>query len=810
MKKFLIILMVLACASVVFGDTLTYGPDYYRKNLRTILSGSTTSDPLYLFINEVDGTLAGTTSVPALYFEPTATGSAPTAVEGLMFYDTTTGTVKYRNNASAWISLTGLAAGAAGTLDDSYNSGYSIDVDGSPVTLTVSDNDNNVALAITQNDATNNVDGMSITMASSNTGDALYINGVTGSTDIRGDTWNIANTSILTLKNGDAIDNSTTDDIFQFTSNDKEDFSIDLSGTNIIGFSSDTSAITLEFNALDRLTGIEDITFDAEAANITLTGDANTEDLTISQAGTVDCSLILSSAGSITDALSLITTDAVGVIKISSSDILDVDAVDHMNFDISGASSDFRVDSAAGSVYLEGAEAVGNAIVIDASNGAGGIDMDCGSGGFDLTVTAGDLTLQNTTAKDIVLNATAGRVLITGTESAADAIILTANGTNGEIALVAAVGGVDIDGVLGAVTINTTKNSGNAIHIEENGGTSAGINIFANQGIGASATTEHDASIQLHSDDGGIGLYTTGNVADAVRIETNGGVDEFITINNLQGTGADAITIKANAAAGNVNIQSVLGSILIKAEENAVDAILIQVDGVNATTMRLIASTGTSVAENAAAITINAAAGGINIQSDANLDDAIVIRVDGGTTSEMTITNDQGNTTDSIDIVSAAGGILITAAKPVRITNAFELDVVVIADTSPYTVLANNSGQVHMVPDFGQDTTFNLPAEADGLHYKFIYVGNAADTSDWIITSGDNTEQFVGGVVQHDEDGELTIAYYSNNTTNSKLGVLTPESGTVIEMWYDLATTSWYITGTVISKTATGVTFSDT
>ncbi len=715
MKKILILLMVLACFAGTAHAVITYGQTNYKKHIGAI-HAARGNDPLWNFIGEAEGIFNGTTTVPNVLFSPTATASAPATTEGSMYYDSTSDTIKYRN-ASAWVSLTGVGPGESGTLDDAYNSGFAIDVDGTAVTLTVSLGDNNAALIVNANDATNNANGIEVVVAASNTGAGLYINGTTGTIDLLGDNFSMANTGILTMTSGDSIDNSTTDDIFQFTSNDKEDFSIDLSGTNIIGFSSDTSAITLEFNALDRLTGIEDITFDAEAGTITLTADSDTEDLTISQAGTVDCSLIFSSAGSITDALSLLTTDAVGVIKISSSDILDVDAVDHMNFDISGASSDFRVDSAAGSVYLEGAEAAADAIVIDASNAAGGIDMDCGSAGFDLTVTAGDLTLQNTTAKDIVVDATAGRVLITGSESAADAILLTADGANGEIAISAAVGGVDIDGVLGAVTINTTKNSGNSIHIEENGiGAAGGINLYANLGAGASATTEHDASIQLHSDDGGIGLYSTANLGDTIRIETNGGVDENIFIQAVKGTGADSITltstvggiaITANAATKDVVVSSVLGSISMKAEEDAADAILLEVDGVNSTTLRLLATTGTSVAEDGAAIQLSALVGGISIQSDANLDDAVTIRADGGTSAEITIHNDRGTTADSIELLSDAGGIVLTASAPVVITN-----------TSTFTGAATATAGL-------QSSAVTVTATVDGLTSGLIPSGTS-------------------------------------------------------------------------------------
>ena len=796
MRKFIVIAVLLL---ITLQAHATFTAQDYLDGKTYLGSGNKLLDPLYLFID--DSASASTVGKEFFFFIPSA---APASIEGYMWYDSTGDVIKYRN-ASGTVTLSGVGPGESGTLDDAYNSGFAIDVDGTAVTLTVSLGDNNAALIVNANDATNNANGIEVVVASSNTGAGLYVNGTTGTIDLLGDNFSMANTGILTMTSGDSIDNSTTDDIFQFSSNDKEDFSIDLSGTNIIGFSSDTSAVTLEFNALDKLTGVETITGDAGADFALATTNTGTFNFTLAQSGTGDNELRLTSAGTAANAIAL-TASTGGITATAATSITGTSAAGAISLTSTGGDATFA--SADASVNITAAEADAAAIVIDASNAAGGIDMDCGSAGFDLTVTAGDLTLQNTTTKDIILDATAGRVLITGSESAADAILLTADGANGEIAISAAVGGVDIDGVLGAVTINTTKNSGNAIHIEENGGTSAGINIYANQGIGASATTEDDASIQLHSDDGGIGLYTTANVADAVRIETNGGVDEFITINNLQGTGADAITIRANAAGGNVNLFSVLGSIKLLAEENAADAILLQVDGINSTTLRLLATTGTSVAEDGAAIQLSALVGGISIQSDANLDDALVLRVDGGTTSEMTITNDQGDTTDSIEIASAAGGILINAAKPVAITNAFELDIVIVPDASPYTVLANNSGQVHMIPALGQDTTFNLPAEADGLHYKFIYVGNAADAEDWIITSGSaGANFFIGGAVQHDEDGDLTVTYYPDGNSNDTMGVLTPEAGTVVEMWCDGV--NWYLSATVISATNTGVTFSD-
>ena len=695
-------------------------------------------------------------------------------------------------------------------MDDTYNNGGAIAVDADAVTFTVADGDNNAGLIVNANDATNNANGIEVVVATSNTGAGLYVNGTTGTIDLLGDNFSLANTGILTqvgaiigasdlvLENGEIIDNGTNDMIL-FNTGD-EDLLIDFTtGANTITFTANSTGATIfDFGDFVTLKDMSAITGLAADFTISTTGDATGEDLILQQAGTGDNQVQILSSG---------TSNAAILLDASSTGGVTVSALDDLIISVASTTTgdDLTITQTGGNNS--------SILVAAAGTGSDAISLAASAGGVNITALD-DVLLQvtsTTTADDLVINQVGAQnasILLTAAGTATDAISLAASAGGINIDT-AATFDIDVDAVGGKILLTATENAGNTINVEENGGANGGINLYANQGTGASATTEHDASIQLHSDDGGIGLYTTGDVADAVRIETNGGVDEFITINNLQGTGSDAITIKANAAAGNVNVQSVLGSILIKAEEDAADAILIEVDGVNSTTMRLIATTGTSVTEDAAAITINAAAGGINVQSDANLDDAIVIRVDGGTTSEMTITNDQGNTTDSIEIASAAGGVLLNAAKPVSVTNAFELDIVVLPTTTPLTILANNSGQVHMMPDTAQDTTLDLPAEADNLHYKFIYTGAAADASDWIITSGDNAEQFVGGVVVHDEDGELTAAVYSNGSTNSKLNVFTPEAGTVVEMWYDLATTSWYITGTVVSKTATGASFAD-
>ena len=151
-------------------------------------------DKFYDWCQEVEDRADGTSGYASLYFVP---GTAPTATEGTLYYDATSDTIKYRN-ASTWISLTGLEAGAAGSLDDSYNSGFAIDVDGSPVTLTVSDGDDNTAMQITQNEATNDNDALVVTMGAGATGNAVEIDSQANGTDIAGDNWSVNQAGKLT------------------------------------------------------------------------------------------------------------------------------------------------------------------------------------------------------------------------------------------------------------------------------------------------------------------------------------------------------------------------------------------------------------------------------------------------------------------------------------------------------------------------------------------------------------------------------------------------------------------------------------
>ena len=134
---------------------------------------------------------------------------------------------------------------------------------------------------------------------------------------------------------------------------------------------------------------------------------------------------------------------------------------------------------------------------------------------------------------------------------------------------------------------------------------------------------------------------------------------------------------------------------------------------------------------------------------------------------------------------------------------------ILLPDSDAIIISASNSGKIHICPDLTADTTITLPSAEAGLMYEFWYGGTAADAQDWLITTGSNTNFYVGGLVMNDTDdgGDDTAVVDSNGSSNSKLGVLTPIAGTMVKMVCDGV--KWYVNGQVVSATDASVTFGD-
>ncbi len=158
----------------------------------------------------------------------------------------------------------------------------------------------------------------------------------------------------------------------------------------------------------------------------------------------------------------------------------------------------------------------------------------------------------------------------------------------------------------------------------------------------------------------------------------------------------------------------------------------------------------------------------------------------------------------------SGAGVTATVAE-INARSAAASRFVNVTDAATYTVLAADSGKIHIMPNFTSSCTLALPAVAAGLEYTFIGKAVAADAQNWIIQSASATNFFLGGVSFADTDAgagadEIHAGIWSNGSTNDFLTVVTPGAGTYIYMICD--GTNWIVNGQVSSATVPA--FSDT
>jgi hypothetical protein len=296
-----------------------------------------------------------------------------------------------------------------------------------------------------------------------------------------------------------------------------------------------------------------------------------------------------------------------------------------------------------------------DAIKLVCANSAGGIDIDCGTTGYNTTTT--------------------GHLALTSSLNHKHAVQLLASAGGMEFKAAGAAGeDIDITNAAGSIIITAGEDVDSCIYIHADAGTSETINIHSDQGTGASAATESDASVQLESDAGGIGLLSKLDAVNAIRIEANGGTSENIVIHANQGTAAT---------------------------------------------------------EGAASIQLLSDDGGINIKSGLDGANAILLTADGGTSETIVLHADQGNGDASIKLLSDAGGITLqcNSSKNVTVTGGGLLPA---ADNSQDLGSASKrwenvyTGDLHLQNDRGnwtmieEPTFLSLRNNDTGKRYKLL------------------------------------------------------------------------------------------
>lgn len=226
-----------------------------------------------------------------------------------------------------------------------------------------------------------------------------------------------------------------------------------------------------------------------------------------------------------------------------------------------------------------------------------------------------DLTITGAAAQDVFTIDEGNAVITAGdlTLTNGNAVIGGNLDVTGDVTI---TGDFDITDTA-AISITSTANSADAIYLHANGGTSETIRVHSDQGTGV-------ASVALVSDVGGITLTSGLASADAINLA---------------------------ASAGGVDIDGAL-QVNIASSQNAADAIVINASagGID------ITNTGTAGED----IDIASSGASVNISATENAANAITLTSNGGTSETIVVTNSQGTSAASINVVSTAGGVTLS------------------------------------------------------------------------------------------------------------------------------------------------------
>ena len=123
--------------------------------------------------------------------------------------------------------------------------------------------------------------------------------------------------------------------------------------------------------------------------------------------------------------------------------------------------------------------------------------------------------------------------------------------------------------------------------------------------------------------------------------------------------------------------------------------------------------------------------------------------------------------------------------------------IVNVPDAATYTVLAADSGKVHIMPDLTASCTITLPTEKAGLTFKFWYCAAAIDAHNWVINTSGNSNYYVGGVGHADTTADDNAeSLFSDGNSNSALTIVKPGTGSWVEVVCDGLL--WYLNGMVV------------
>jgi hypothetical protein len=579
----------------------------------------------------------------------------------------------------------------------------------------------------------------------------------------------------------------------------------------------------------DQGTSVNSVELDSDVGGITLvSGLASADAINLSAtAGGVDVDGILqiniASSQAAADALRLVASEAAGGIDvdagtggiaIDSTGAVSIDAAAASNMSVSGAGIDLTLASAAGRVIVNGEEAADNAItllsaaggldadvalqlaltsseaaadaiVIEASDAAGGVQVKAGSAGILIGNEADTAVID---IGDVV--PTSARTITISGGAVATAIADTLDlGPDGATTDAGASKVVNVNtGALDTATLTTNIGSGavtsgtHTVNIQS--GNAAAGTVATNVSTGTGTKT-----VNLGNADG----LTTFNV-DAITL-INDSINVNTSINTGTSTGvvalgnalAGAITLDSAAgisldggAASNFSVAgagidltfaSAAGRVVVNGEEAAADAITLvsAAGGIDWNSALQSNIDSSQAAADAIRLTASDAAGGIDVDAGTGgiaINSTGAVSIQGAAASDFSVSgagvdvsivsaagravvNGEEAADDAVRLVSAAGGIDMDAALSITITSS--------EDTADSIVIESSAGGIDILAS-GAEAGQDIDITATGSSVNITATEAAADA---IVLNSSNA---AGGIDLLTGGGEITISSSGNVT----------------------------------------------
>jgi len=431
----------------------------------------------------------------------------------------------------------------------------------------------------------------------------------------------------------------------------------------------------------------------ADAVKITASGTGATTSLHLNSAGTGNSAVDIDSAGGIDiDAGGQVTLDAANTITVSNS----------------GAAKDITIDSAAGSVNIDGGEAAANAVYINASNAAGGIDIDAGTGGLDVDIvgninvdsSTGDVNVRNAGAgKNITVDSAAGSVLVDGGEIAANAVKVTASGS----------------GAATTLHINSAGTGTSAVDIDSAGGIDVdAVDTITINNSGAAK------DITIDSAAGSVNIEGGQAAADAVRINTSaiaGGIDIDAGTGGIAVDSTGSISIDADASS---NFNTSVGNITLDAEAG-----IVNIDGNSGVNIDSAHGALSLQAKNSSDITTTVGNITVNGKTGVNIQESGV--------TVLSVTDDR-----DISLPQTGGSKTnpdLHVAGYAKFTDQVQIDDLNINGSTILTDLVN--GDINITSNGSGSVNINRANIDDGTIDSVVFANNTITNNNLVYSTGD-------------------------------------------------------------------------